>query len=107
MPSEISTLLESIQQNGSLIVNGSEPMDETARTKLLAAATSLIHQLEKPGDILERIGWGEPSRTAALRVVFDLGLFAKLDSITPSTSAQLTEGIEADPVLVGESTAFS
>ena len=75
--------------------------DEAARLRVIHDAERLIQTLENPGEVLARIGWGEPSRTAALRTAFELGLLTRL-SDSPVTSTELASGTEADPVLVGE-----
>lgn len=75
---------------------------ETERQRLIAAATKTIEVLENPAEKLARIGWGEPSRTAALQAAFELGLLEKLDG-EPKDSKALAEGTAADPLLVGMS----
>lgn len=102
MASQISKLFDTIAQNSSLISQNPELMDGHARQNVIAAATSLIHQLETPGETLARIGWGQPSLAAALRVAHDLGLFTKLNPNVPVTSAQMARGIAADPLLIGK-----
>ncbi|KAF2828188.1 S-adenosyl-L-methionine-dependent methyltransferase [Ophiobolus disseminans] len=72
---------------------------EAQRHRLISSATKLIENLENPAEKLARIGWGEPSRTAALTAAFELGLLEKLRE-EPQTSTQLAEGTEADPLLV-------
>ncbi|KAM0235596.1 hypothetical protein ACHAP5_009682 [Fusarium lateritium] len=86
----------------SLAIDGkhfTETGDENARQKVIAAASALIQELENPGEQLARIGWGEPSRTAALRTLFDLEILQKLGE-KPQGSEQLAAGTKADPVLV-------
>jgi hypothetical protein len=78
-----------------------ESAEESARQQLIAAAGKLIEELENPAEKLARIGWGEPSRTAALQTAFELGLLQKL-SEEPKGSAELAEGTGADPLLVGK-----
>jgi hypothetical protein len=70
------------------------------RQQLIAAASKLIEDLETPVEKLARIGWGEPSRTAALQTAFELGLLEKLGNL-PQTSQTLAEGTPADAALVG------
>lgn len=94
-----SSLLTAITKHGShFLTTQSEP----SRQRLLAAATRLIHELETPGEKMARIGWGEPTQTAALRTAFELGLLKKLhdDEKRPMSSAQLAEGTKAEPLLV-------
>lgn len=92
-----ASLLESLAVDGK---HFEETRDENARQKVLAAASALIQELENPGEQLARIGWGEPTRTAALRTLFDLGILQKLGE-EPQGSEQLAAGTKADPVLVG------
>ncbi|CAN9416678.1 unnamed protein product [Alternaria alternata] len=73
---------------------------ELERQRLIAAATKLIEVLENPAEKLARIGWGEPSRTAALQTAFELGVFDKLTD-EPQDSKVLAENTPADPLLVG------
>ncbi|CAN9449732.1 unnamed protein product [Alternaria alternata] len=73
---------------------------ELERQRLIAAATKLIEVLENPAEKLARIGWGEPSRTAALQAAFELGVFDKLTD-EPQDSKALAENTPADPLLVG------
>ncbi|CAN9175015.1 unnamed protein product [Alternaria alternata] len=73
---------------------------ELERQRLIAAATKLIEVLENPAEKLARIGWGEPSRTAALQTAFELGVFDKLTD-EPQDSKALAENTPADPLLVG------
>ncbi|KAK5065109.1 hypothetical protein LTR84_000945 [Exophiala bonariae] len=89
MPIIISKLLDIIASNGSLISPsaGNGEKEEAAKREVIKAANALIFALERPGDYLARVGWGEPSRTAALRTAFELGILAKLDMRTPKTSA--------------------
>ncbi|KAF9694600.1 hypothetical protein EKO04_007290 [Ascochyta lentis] len=77
-----------------------ETKGDVERQQLIAAASKLISDLENPAEKLARIGWGEPSRTAALQAAFELGLLQKL-SEEPKTSSDLAEGTGADPLLVG------
>lgn len=70
------------------------------RRQLIAAANKVVEHLETPAETLARIGWGEPSRTAALQTAFELGLLEKLSDL-PQTSQTLAEGTPADPALVG------
>lgn len=92
-----ASLLESLAVDGKYF---EETRDENARQKVIAAASALIQELENPGEQLARIGWGEPTRTAALRTLFDLGILQKLGG-EPQGSGQLAAGTKADPVLVG------
>lgn len=93
-----ASLIDAITTNGKQFL---ESRDDATRQKIIAAASALITELENPGEQLARIGWGEPTRTAALRTAFELGIFAKLGE-TPRNSKQLTEGTKADPALIGE-----
>jgi hypothetical protein len=70
------------------------------RRQLIVAANKPIEDLENPAETLARIGWGEPSRTAALQTTFELGLLEKLSDI-PQTSQALPEGTPAGQELVG------
>ena len=90
-------LLESIAADGERFL---QTGDNLARQDLIASASALIQELENPGEQLARIGWGEPTRTAALRTLFDLKILQKLGQ-TPQGSEQLAAGTEADPILVG------
>lgn len=78
---------------------------DTERQQLIAAASKLIEDLENPAEKLARIGWGEPSRTAALQAAFELGILEKLGNL-PQGSKALAEGTAADPALVGMSVAM-
>ncbi|PCD33485.1 hypothetical protein AU210_009710 [Fusarium oxysporum f. sp. radicis-cucumerinum] len=91
-----ASLLESLAIDGKHFI---ETGVETSRQKIIAAASALIQELENPGEQLARIGWGEPTRTAALRTLFDLGILQRLGE-EPQSSEQLTAGTKADPVLV-------
>jgi hypothetical protein len=90
--------LNDIAENGKLFL---ETQDDGARRKIIAAASSLIASLENPGEVMARIGWGEPTKAAALRTAFELGILKKL-SDKPLSSVQLAEGTKADPTLVGK-----
>jgi hypothetical protein len=79
---------------------------EDEKQRLIAAASKLIEELENPAEKLARIGWGEPSRTAALQTAFELGLLEKLND-EPKESKVLAEGTGADPLLVGMSLHMS
>jgi hypothetical protein len=70
------------------------------RRQLIAAASKLVEDLEIQAETLTRIGWGEPSRTAARQTAFELGLLEKLGDL-PQTSQTLAEGTPADSALVG------
>ena len=50
------------------------------------------------------MGWAEPTRTAAVRIGIDIGLFEKLaaDDGEAKTSQQLADATGTDPALVGE-----
>ncbi|KAH7015700.1 S-adenosyl-L-methionine-dependent methyltransferase [Ilyonectria destructans] len=91
-----SSLIDELATNGKLYL---DTRDEVARKKLISAATELILTLENPGEIMARIGWGEPTRTAALRTAFELGLLEKLGE-NPVGSEALAAGTKADPTLV-------
>jgi hypothetical protein len=95
----VASLIDDVAANGKLFL---ESGDDAARQKIIEAASALTQQLENPGEQLARIGWGEPTRTAALRTAFELGIFQKLGD-TPQDSKQLTEGTKADPTLIGRS----
>lgn len=92
-----SKLFEDISKKGNRFLNTG---DDDARQQVIAAASALIRELENPGEQLARIGWGEPSRNAALRTAFELGLLQKL-ATEPQSSSELASGTEADPALVG------
>ncbi|KAF4974629.1 hypothetical protein FZEAL_8488 [Fusarium zealandicum] len=89
-------LLDTIASNGKVFV---ESGDDSARQAIVAAASSLIQEIENPGEQLARIGWGEPTRAAAFRTAFELGLLQKLGD-EPQSSEELSKGTKADPVLV-------
>ncbi|KAF4953351.1 hypothetical protein FSARC_12402 [Fusarium sarcochroum] len=91
-----ASLLEALAADGKQFT---ETGDEGARQKIIATASALIQELENPGEQLARIGWGEPTRTAAFRTAFDLGILQKLGE-EPQSSEQLAAGTKADPVLV-------
>lgn len=97
LPTMAASLIDDIVENGKLM---KESNDEAARVKVITAAGKLIQELENPGEQLARIGWGEPSRTAALKTAFELGLLKKLSQLKPLSSAQLADGTKADPQLV-------
>jgi len=90
--SHAQDLLQNVQEWNST-------SDDTARQRAIALATKIIDDLESPPEKLARIGWGEPSRTAALQAAFDLDIFPKLRD-DPQSSAQLAKGTKADPLLV-------
>lgn len=98
-----AALIDAVASNGKVFT---ETGDEGARQKVIAAAAALIQELENPGEQLARIGWGEPTRTAAFRAGFELGLFKKLGE-KPQSSEQLAAGTTADPVLVGMFVCYS
>lgn len=77
-----------------------EKHGDAERQQLITAASKLIEDLENPAEKLARIGWGEPSRTAALQTAFELGLFGKLGD-EPKSSRVLAEDTGANPLLVG------
>lgn len=81
-----------------------ESKGEAEKQRLIAVANKLIEELENPAEKLARIGWGEPSRTAALRTAFELGLFERLAD-EPKESKALAQETGADPLLVGKSGA--
>lgn len=91
-------LLEEIATNGEEFVSSN---DNESRQKLIAAAAALVQELENPGEQMARIGWGEPTRTAALRTAFELGLLKNLGP-EPQSSGDLADGTKADPLLVGK-----
>lgn len=93
-----SELLKEIAASGEQFVNSN---DNESRQQLIAAASALIQELENPGEQMARIGWGEPTRTAALRTAFELGLLKKL-GLEPQSSKDLANGTKADPLLVGK-----
>lgn len=93
-----SELLANIAKEGDSYLNTSS---NESRQKLIASASALIQELENPGEQAARIGWGEPTRTAALRTAFELGLLKKLAD-QPLGSHELSEGTKADPALVGK-----
>lgn len=90
-------LIDTITQLGSVYLKDG---DELARQNLIASASALIQKLENPGEQMARIGWGEPSRTAALRTAYDLGLLAKIGQ-QPVASDELAVQVKAAPELVG------
>lgn len=92
-----SALIDEIASSGKAFIDTN---DEMARQKVIAAASALIQELENPGEQMARIGWGEPTRTAALRTAFELGLLKKLMD-KPMGSVELADGTKADPALVG------
>ncbi|KAI5464462.1 S-adenosyl-L-methionine-dependent methyltransferase [Mariannaea sp. PMI_226] len=91
-----ASLLDAIATHGKAFLDSK---DEGSRQATIAAAAAIIQELENPGEQLARIGWGEPSRTAALRTAFELGLLEKL-SQEPQSSRQLATGTKAEPELV-------
>ncbi|KAF7554243.1 hypothetical protein G7Z17_g3064 [Cylindrodendrum hubeiense] len=91
-----SSLIDELTTNGKVYLDNG---DDEARKKVIAAASELILTLENPGEIMARIGWGEPTRTAALRTAFELGLLEKLGD-KPLGSEILAAGTKADPTLV-------
>lgn len=92
-----SNILASIAKDGASFLTTSS---DDSRQKLIASAAALIQELENPGEQVARIGWGEPTRNAALRTAFELGLLKKLAD-KPLSSRELVEGTKADPALVG------
>ena len=77
---------------------------DTTRQEMLAKARSLISTLETPMESILYMGMAEPSRTAAIRISIDIGLFEKLsaDNGKAKTSEQLANATKTDPALVGE-----
>lgn len=73
---------------------------DVERRQLIDIATQVVNVLENPAEKLARIGWGEPSRTAALQAAFELGLLDQLDN-EPKSSQVLAANTVADPLLVG------
>jgi hypothetical protein len=94
------SFIDAIATNGKQFLD-TQGQNEDARKSLIAAASALIAELENPGEIMARIGWGEPTRTAALRTAFELGLLKKLTD-KPASSEDLAAGTKAEPALVGK-----
>lgn len=93
-----SAILAEIASNGQTFLDSG---NNDARLKAIAAASALIQELENPGEQMARIGWGEPTRTAALRTAFELGVLKRLGD-EPQSSEELARGTKADPPLVGK-----
>ncbi|KAH6900562.1 S-adenosyl-L-methionine-dependent methyltransferase [Thelonectria olida] len=93
-----STFIDAIATNGKQFLDA-QGQNEDARKSLIATASALIAELENPGEIMARVGWGEPTRTAALRTAFELGLLKKLTD-KPASSEDLAAGTKAEPALV-------
>lgn len=77
---------------------------DSARQEMIAKARSLINALETPMESILWMGWAEPTRTAAVRVGIDVGLFEKLaaDDGKAKSSQQLADATKTDPALIGE-----
>lgn len=90
-------LIDNITQLGGVYLKDG---DEATRQTLIASASALIQKLENPGEQMARIGWGEPSRTAALRTAYELGLLEEIGQ-RPIGSEELAVQVKAAPELVG------
>lgn len=99
----VAASIVDIVQNSYLL---QDPDNDAARKNIIAAASKLIVQLESPFEQLGRIAWGDPTKAAAFRTAFELGLLRKLAK-EPMSSAELAEGTDADVELVGTFTQFS
>lgn len=77
---------------------------ETTRQKMIARARSLISTLETPMESILWMGWAEPTRTAAVRIGIDIGLFKEMaaEEGNAKSSEQLAEATKTDLALVGE-----
>lgn len=77
---------------------------DSTRQEMIAKARSLISTLETPMESILWMGWAEPTRTAAVRIGIDIGLFEKLaaDDGKAKNSQQLAAATKADSALVGE-----
>lgn len=77
---------------------------DNARQEMIAKARSVISILETPMESILWMGWAEPTRTAAIRISIDIGLFEKLaaNDGKEKSSQQLADATKTDPALVGE-----
>lgn len=89
---EMNTLIDPVHQN-----------QPGAREGLLALSHQLTAMLETPSETIQRIGWAEPARFAAIRIAADLKIFDALkeaggDSVNIS---QLASQTGAENSLIG------
>ena len=77
---------------------------DSTRQEMIAKARSLISTLETPMESILWKGWAKPTRTAAVRIGIDIGLFEKLaaDDGKAKNSQQLADATGTDRALVGE-----
>ncbi|KAL8703633.1 MAG: hypothetical protein Q9201_003203 [Fulgogasparrea decipioides] len=95
---QVSSLLEDIAGAGTSYFQ----YELGAREKLLSLAYSLASAVELPSETIQRIGWAEPARLAAMKIAVDLNLFEALKhkSDTGITTAELAKISNADPTLI-------
>ncbi|MCJ1240011.1 hypothetical protein MMC14_008011 [Varicellaria rhodocarpa] len=95
----IASHLREIDNLGRSLPSGTK-WDAEARSNLRRAAQRLVHELEEPSDIVERVCF-QALETAQIRIGVDLGIFRMLaESDTLLGPVQLADRIGADPVLL-------
>ena len=77
---------------------------DSTRQEMIAKARSLISTLETPMESILRMGLAEPTRTAAIRISIDIGLFEKLaeNNGQAKSSQQLANATKTNLALTGE-----
>lgn len=100
----VQELVDVVTQQGKALNNG----EAGAREVLLAAARSMVHKLEYPGETLLKHMWAEPSHHVVLRMSVELHLFDHLsqDGGAAKSSEQLATMCSAEPLLVSRMMKF-
>ncbi|KAL1847551.1 hypothetical protein Daus18300_013920 [Diaporthe australafricana] len=99
---DVSSEIQAIQQDIQNLSSTGDGYDQAQRQALLNSARQLVAALETPEYVVARIGWEEPTSSAALRILIDLNIFKHLTSgeATPKQASELARLSGADPILV-------
>lgn len=100
---DISREIHAVQEDMRNLSRVSDGDDQTQRQSLLSSARKLVTALETPGHVVARMSWDDPTLSASLRILIDLGIFKHMtadETTVPNEAHKLAELSGADPVLV-------
>lgn len=93
----VNQLLENLNKSIIEWRNG----NDHSRHAAIAACTSMVQELEQPGEMIVRRFGMETSQWAVIKTALDLDLYKHVNAgNTPKTAAQLAKTTGADPVLM-------
>lgn len=100
---DVSREIQAVQQDIQNLSSTGDRNYQAQRQALLNSARQLVAALETPEYVVARIGWEEPTSSAALRILIDLNIFKHITrgaSMASKQASELAKLSGADPILV-------